>query len=260
MSKPLIYIAALRRTGSTLLCELLSSIPYAFIFNEPNFADNLFVPRTREREALACHGVDLVAFSRRWSGVKRPLLFRAFRKELLPQLQQVVAQVGVKEIFHKHWRRYLRAFPDMRIVLTARDPRDIYISLYHRHRRGEAIWEGPFGPREVAASLNAEFLRQQEMAATIATLKVRYEDLCLDPTIVEQVKLFTESEVPDFGEVGAVTRDDPRRSREYKVHGDRITDQRVARWRREEDPALRRQAEECHARMPEYGEYWGYRE
>ncbi|PIX84353.1 MAG: sulfotransferase, partial [Nitrospirae bacterium CG_4_10_14_3_um_filter_70_108] len=79
-------------------------------------------------------------------------------------------------------------------------------------------------------------------------------------TIVEQVKLFTESEVPDFGEVGAVTRDDPRRSIEYKVHGDRITDQRVARWRREEDPALRRQAEECHARMPEYGEYWGYRE
>ncbi|PIX45625.1 MAG: sulfotransferase, partial [Armatimonadetes bacterium CG_4_8_14_3_um_filter_58_9] len=50
------------------------------------------------------------------------------------------------------------------------------------------------------------------------------------------------------------------RSIEYKVHGDRITDQRVARWRREEDPALRRQAEECHARMPEYGEYWGYRE
>jgi len=260
MDKPFIYVAALRRTGSTLLCELLSGIPHAFVFNEPNLADGTFVVREREQAALLEHGVDLRAFRDRWRGVRRPLLFRAFRKELMPQLLEVVRQVGVKEIFHRHWRRYLRAFPEMKIVLTARDPRDIYISLYNRHRRGVALWEGAFGPREVAESLMQEFAYQREMEATLTVERIRYEDLCMDPSRIERIRLFTETETSGQGDLGSVLRDDPRRRQEYEVHGGQITSRQIARWKREENEDLACDAKECFQRMTEYADYWEYEE
>jgi len=38
MEKPFIYIAALPRSGSTVLSEFLTQLPQAFIFHEPRFA------------------------------------------------------------------------------------------------------------------------------------------------------------------------------------------------------------------------------
>jgi len=258
MPKPFIYIAALRRTGSTLLCEVLSAMPHGFVFNEPNLADGSFVVREREYQFFREQGVDLRAFRDRRSGLRRPFLFRAFQRELLPRLLQVVEQVGVKEIFHRNWRRYLKAFPDMKVVLTARDPRDVYISLYNRYRRGVALWEGPFGPREVAESLLAEFEHQRAMEATLPVEKVRYEDLCSDQSSLARVRRFTESDVSELGEIGSVLSRDPRRQQEHAVHGGRITGRQIARWRREEDMDLVRDAKECFERMGAYVEYWGY--
>ncbi len=39
---PFIYIAGMRRTGTTLLSELLTSSPYSFIFREPHIGKNTF--------------------------------------------------------------------------------------------------------------------------------------------------------------------------------------------------------------------------
>jgi hypothetical protein len=105
-------------------------------------------------------------------------MVRAFKKEVVPKLAPHVAQLGVKEAGHVGWRRYREVFPEMKVVLTARDPRDIYLSMYWRVKKGIATWSGPFRPESVATALNAEFGRQLEMVRKLDCFKARYEDIC----------------------------------------------------------------------------------
>ena len=49
MTKPLIYIASLRRTGSTVLSEALTSLPHSFIFREPYLSGGEF--RVQDEDA-----------------------------------------------------------------------------------------------------------------------------------------------------------------------------------------------------------------
>ena len=58
----------------------------------------------------------------------------------MPHLASYVSQVGVKEIHHDGWRKYIQYFPEMKILLTGRDPRDIYISLFYRVKK----WQREF--------------------------------------------------------------------------------------------------------------------
>ena len=54
--------------------------------------------------------------------------------------------IGVKEIRHEGVSRVSRSFPDMRVIVTMRDPRDIYLLMYHkRHqlRRRSVSWTDP---------------------------------------------------------------------------------------------------------------------
>lgn len=147
MEHPFVYIASLRRTGSTVLAEALTRLPYSFIFPEPQLCRGRFKIR-EENAALFEEGHDdISAFQRRhgrssWlSAIKarltgtNPSLVDAFKRELLPRLTDCVMQIGVKEIHHEGWRNYTASFPDTRIVLTARDPRDIYIVVPEKFGR-----------------------------------------------------------------------------------------------------------------------------
>jgi hypothetical protein len=241
-----------------MLCDALTQLPSSLVFNEPNLAQHRMIVRRREAEILAEVGVDLHAFARRWSGLRRWWVLSAFARELLPRLEGVVAQVGVKEIFNTHWRRYQRQFPDLRILLTARDPRDIFLSLQRRHASGLAIWSGPFTPERVAQSLNREFRAQLEMQTSAPCLRVRYEDLCQDPARFEEIKAFVGNETLTMGSIGRFQASEPRRAGEHEVHRGSITDRQVGRWRRETDAGLRQEAQQVFDRMPEYCDFWGY--
>lgn len=268
MQAPFIYIASLRRTGSTVLAEALTQLPYAFILREPGLGRNKFNFKPADIEVLEPLGIDLRGFARKWGwrpkaaklvGRHNGLVVRAFKKDLIPRFERAIRQVGVKEIRHFGWRHYLRAFPDMRVVLTARDPRDVYISLHNRLKSAEGErWRGEFNPATVAADLDAQFRMQLEMAQAAPSIKIRYEDLCTDPVSIEPVKAFVQSPVPAMGNVGGFLGSNPRRQDEFALHGNRITDQRVNRWQREANADLLAQAQEAFDRMDEYCKYWGY--
>ncbi len=242
-----------------MLCEALTQLPHSIVFNEPNLALGRFAVRNREAELLQEVGVDLKAFVRRWSIGRRRLLLYAFHRRLLPALEGRIAQIGIKEIFHGNWHRMRRRFPSMHVVLTARDPRDIYLSLKARHDAGAAIWTGPFTPERVAASLNAEFEHQKAMSRQQPTFRVRYEDLCLNPDLLADVLDFVESEISEIGPLGEFLAADHRRVEEGRLHGGRITDKRVCRWRHA-DSSLGEQAQEVFRLMPDYCEFWQYAE
>ena len=258
MDKPFIYIAALRRTGSTMLCEALTQSPHSFVFNEPNVATNRFVVRDNEREQLAEHGIDLEGFVRRWSTLRRRFLFHGFRRRLVPQISAHYHQVGIKEIFNDGWERIVDAFPDVRIVLTARDPRDVFLSLRGRYLAGHAIWEGPFTPDRVAESLNHEFRHQQSMADHHDVFRIRYEDLCLEPDRIQDLYRFVSSDITSVGPLGQFLASDAKRVAEGAMHGGVISDKRVARWRSLDDESLASDAQRVFDLMPDYCAFWNY--
>jgi hypothetical protein len=264
-----VYIAALRRSGSTVLAESLTRPPHAFMFLEPRLARGQFRIRDDDAAQFQQHGIDLRAFRERhasraslfarlWHRRPYPSLLDAFRHELVPQLARYVSQIGVKEIFHEGWSRYLEQFPQMRVVVTARDPRDIYLSLCDRTARGHGSWQGPCTPQAVSKHLLEEFRHQQEMTGKAECLLIRYEDLCTKPEIYEKIKAFVESPIPDMGEVGAFTAGNPLRRGESQLHGGRISSKQVARWRIESDPDRAQRAQETFDRMEQYCRFWGY--
>ena len=242
-----------------MLSEALTLLPYSFIFLEPNLGEDRFSFKKKDAEIFKKYGIDLEAFKKNWSGNKQGYVIEAFKTELMPQLVSHVKQIGVKEIHHKGWRRYIQHFPKMRILLTGRDPRDIYISLYYRVKSGKGNFPGTFCPDTVADDLNNEFQRQLEMQKETECLKIRYEDLCTDEKYFNKITTFVESEIPRIGAVGSFNALNPKRQDEYELHGNRITSKRVSRWHLESDKNLVNEAQPTFDLMPEYCEFWGYK-
>ncbi|ADJ29202.1 sulfotransferase [Nitrosococcus watsonii] len=258
--RPFIYIAALRRTGSTMLSEALTALPHSFIFREPHFSRNKFSLKLGDADRLRPFGVDLDQLREQWleNRTERPIL-TALQEELLPKLFPPMQQWGVKEIRHKNWRCYYQRFPGMKVILMGRDPRDIYISLFYRQKEGYGRWRGPYNPALVAADLNAEFQRQLEIATTIDCLSVRYEDLCQDSQAFEKIKRFVKCPLQGIGNIGEFLGNGAAGGRrEYQLHGKRITTQRVRRWQVETNATLVGEAEQVFELMADYCRYWGY--
>ena len=270
LSRPFVYIASLRRTGSTVLAEALTSFPTSFIFREPELGQGRFNLRPGDAELFAAHGVDLNAFQDQFAGRsivrsirtrvsgRLPSLVPAFKSHVMEPLAGVVSQWGVKEIRHEGWESYFEQFSEIRTILTGRDPRDIYISLHHRVRQGKGTWKGSFTPRAVADDLLSEFARQLGMAKRGDCLLIKYEDLCTDPSVVQEALRFVESPLVSPGGVGGFNAENPYRREEAALHGGEITDKRVRRWASETDRQLLDAANETFALMGAYCEFWGY--
>ncbi len=265
---PFVYVGSLRRTGSTVVAEALTKLPYAFIFREPGLGDNRFSLKQIEIDQVKELGVDLAAFrsKQKLGGIfkkriagDQAFMLHAFKKQVVPEMLEKLQQVGVKEIRHDNWRNYIETFPEMKVVLTSRDPRDIYISLHGRFKKGTSTWQGEFTPERVAKDLNFQFSKQLEMIEAADCLRIRYEDLCLQADAkIDEIRKFTKSPIPTIGDVGAFNATNPDRVDEYQLHGGEITDKRVARWRSEEDAELRAEAQKAFDLMEEYAAFWGY--
>jgi hypothetical protein len=255
MLKPFIYIAALRRTGSKVLSEALSLAPHSFIFLEPKLGSGVFKAKPVEVEVFKKHGIDLPAFQKQLSEAKSKYAVEYFKEKILPELLKVFKQIGIKEIHHKHWRNVYNAFPNMKVILTARDPRDIYLSLYHKsvERKKEINVGGLFTPKNLALNLKEDFEYQMEMFNTTACLKVKYEDFCADSKVLEQIKKFVESDIPEIGMIGQLSKFD------HLVHGYQITDKRVYRWKSEPDKRLLAEAQEVFDNLKDYCKFWDYK-
>lgn len=257
--RPFLYIAAIRRSGSTVLAEMLTDPPRSFVFREPRLARGVLDIKPGDAELLAPMGVDLHAFARRWSGVRRRWMVRGFRRELYPLLAARFDQIGVKEISHRRWARYDRAFPGMRIIALARDPRDIYLSVLDRAGKGAGSAAGIAAtPEATAAEINRQFRYQREMVDRRGAMRVTYEELCTDPGVFDRVREFVGSPLDRPGAPGRFNTASIARADEAALHGGKVTPARVDRWKTEGDPHRRAGAEEVLRLTREFAAYWGY--
>jgi hypothetical protein len=175
------------------------------------------------------------------------------------QMKGIVMQFGVKEIDNRGWRNYHLHFPNMKVIISGRDPRDIYLSVYYRWKKGMYKKRESIIPEEIAAELNAQFLLQCEIERRTTALRICYEDLCFQPESINKIKAFVQSPIPTGVKVGHFNEKHPFRQDEAILHAGQITNKQVGRWRREENAELVGQAHRVFDLMPEYTEYWGYK-
>ncbi len=261
MRKPFIYIASLRRTGSTLLSELLSNPPYSFIFREPGIIRGKFKVKHPEFTNLLEYGIDLYVL--RENFLKLPFETRVdfFKQSMLTGLLSSISQIGIKEIHHENWESLFNTFPNMKVVLTGRDPRDIYISAYYRNLERQKRGREPltlrgntsFTPENVAQDLVYEFNHQVAISKQLLCLKVKYEELCAQPgIIIAKIKQFVDDDNLSIGKIGIYSPYNRR------VHGDRITTKQLGRWQTEANLKLVKEAHQVFELMKTYCEFWGY--
>lgn len=276
MTRPFVYIAGLIRTGSTALSEALSEPGRALIIREPRLGTNRIVLRNADRQSLRDHGLDAdraLALPRQLMRVLRAAgkgghpdggsgtgwlsgyAARVFRDRIAGGLAERVEQVGIKEVRHDGWEHVLAAFPGLRCVAIARDPRDVYLSQCARIlARGRPLPS----PEVFATRLDRQFRLQRALVHATDALTIRYEDLCRDSAVLGSVRAFVQSPVQGAGSVGAFTASQPLRQPEQHLHGGSLTSLRVARWTREPDAEALRAAHEVFDAMGEYRAFWGY--
>jgi len=267
---PFIYISALTRTGSTVLSEMLTQVPYAFIFREPHIGKNYFAVERYDIKVFKSCGIDLERFIKyrlpiafflrrlRVFGYRQDYMVQTFQQYLLPRLYQHIMQIGVKEISHQGWGNYVRHFPEMKVIMMGRDPRDIFLSSYKRLEIKGVNSENNLSPDKLSAKLNEQFEMQLELRDNTDCLVVRYEDICLDQSIFEIIKKFVDSPIPSIGQIGQFNIHHPIRIYEYQLHGDKLSSKSVQRWKREPDLELVEEAHQVFESMPEYTNFWGY--
>jgi hypothetical protein len=248
---PFVYVASIRRTGSTMVAELLSDLPAGYVFREPRLGGGRLRLKPGIGELFAEHGIDVEAVSREMKQLERVeaiTRFARFREETADR----IGQLGVKEIRHEGWDDVSRAFPDMRVVVTVRDPRDIYLSMYHKRDRLAERGREWTDPEVLARDVNAEFAAIRQLIDRHEHLVIKYEQLCSNPESLDEVRIFAGSNVAGTGLLGRTSPGNRER------HGEAIGDSRVGLWEREDDPEARRHMERAHELMAEYGAYWEY--
>lgn len=252
MKHPIIYIAGLMRTGTTLLQELLSKDPYSYIFHEPWFGSNRFL----NQEYIPLKILNKLSDRNDWTF-----------PEILRRLDRTM-QVGVKEIRHMGWDKYIDLFGvNMRFILTGRDPRDIYISCYDRLNRDNA-WKPlylPFTPANMVRELEPDWRRMEAMmGAADNWIKLKYEDFCVDPgPHLGHVMDFIDSPIPRDapGDIGAFLGKIPREKPEVEKHQGKVTAKAVNRWKKMQPDQLWEDAHKFAKFMEETLQYcstWGY--
>ena len=265
--RPFVYIAALRRSGSTVLSELLTQLPTSFVFREPELASGRFARKPDDTSALRAHGIDLEHFEARWRGWfrrriarRRPgTLVRGFRDAVVNPLSERVQQVGVKEITHTGWRHYQQNFTNMRVIVLGRDPRDIYLSMLDRRDKGVGKLAGQTLPPERAAELlMPEFAYQREMVEEAGAMRVTYERLCTDANVFAEIAAHIESPLNKPGRAGAFNEANPQRTDEAALHEGALTAKRIDRWRHETDTDRLDAAHRLFELMRPYAAFWGY--
>jgi hypothetical protein len=173
----------------------------------------------------------------------------------------VTKQVGVKEIRNGPWEFYNNIFKNyIKYVLIGRHPKDIYISCHYQLKRSDH-WTPrikPFNPAGLYGELSYDIEAMFCMSEKKDSFKVKYEELCDNEGILENIKEFVKSPIKKNGSVGAFHTRLKRGDYENSVHDFKITKKAVYRYKFEQDKKLLKDAEAFYTLMSDYNNFWGY--
>jgi hypothetical protein len=224
------------RSGTTLMCDLLSKPGHSLVLNEPMLGTPWRGTDFREKKLTSVvkrFGFDdnaLVGI-----GDKAVPTIDWFRQRLRPELDKL-ALWGIKEVILEQAEFLLEEVQPQKLILCARDLRDVYLSALDLITKGLLIFDGGGPLRDEAWAVE----RIRTDVATMGTLakrdhlRVRYETFVNSPD--EQAALMKDLGLPSFGGGGTTYRDSGAiRSWEADKHKGEITGQSVSRHSNERD-------------------------
>lgn len=249
--QPDVYIAAIGRSGSTMLCNWLSRPPDQLMFVEP------FFTRSENPRLLRIQLEDfgMPASEGEWSAVAAALEQR-FGKLMGPRLAG--RRWGFKEVLADEHQRVLAAFRPRRVLFSVRDIADVALSFFEKHRLQDNLerfsddWVADYCMRETAGLLSfGELVTGREIPSRV----VRYEDFTR--SIAEQAA------VAEFVGWEAGGRTDAHLERfdrgfETERHGARVSSDSRLPNDRPLDDGLRQRAAAIAAACADYQHAFGY--
>jgi len=249
---PDFYVAAMGRSGSTILCNWLARPPEQLVFIEPFFmrAQN---PRLL-RIQLADFG--LAVGDSEWS-FPDPNPQQRFRRLMAPRLEG--RSWAFKEVLCEEHFRAVDSFAPKRVLITVRDIVDVALSFFEKHRlqrnldRFSDDWVKDYCLREARGLLR---FRDVLNSRGIPFLVVRYEDFTMSDQRREEVAGFV-GWTPG-GQAGShLAKFD--RLFELERHGSDISANARARHERELDAETHVAAREIGVESADYQAAFGYR-
>ena len=250
-NRPDFYLAAMGRSGSTMMCNWLTIPPDQLVFIEPSFLD---LPNTRLlRFQLANFG--MAATDEEWDAPDQSAAER-FERLVAPR----VAGKGwaLKEVLYSQHLRVIDGLAPCRVLISVRNIFDVALSFFEKHRAQDNLhrfsddWVADYCLRESAGLVE---LQQQLRFSTIPTAVVRYED-------------FTQSEearrdMADFlgwdgGGATDMHLNHFDRSFEVERHGSDVSSRIRERWKRKLHPGTMALARSIEQKCAKYQRAFGY--
>ncbi|MGE3969113.1 MAG: sulfotransferase [Dongiaceae bacterium] len=252
-----VAVMGLMRTGTTLVCDLLTVAGKSLVISEPNLHGQWDAPLQEKlhklyREAglaigdppargVYSHNVDY------------------FDETVLPQLTTLQFW-GVKYVDLVGWRRLFRTYPPQKLILCVRDLRAVAVSALElvnrmglvfgdrRHLRDEA-WV--FG--RIAHSVHELMAMRQR-----GHMVLRYEDLVEDPGALERLADYVGLDRLGEDRWNLMIEAGTRSKWEMAKHGKAISKNALDRFDEEPDGPMRSMAERLWRILPEYSLAFGY--
>jgi len=254
---PFTYIAAIPRSGSTLLCGLLTSRPDSLILSEPGIQRGFYHNEQQYENFKIPDYTSLKKYE-----LQPKKMVRHFSRNISPDIYKNYKHIGIKECFHDNWQLYSRYFNKVNYLVLARDPRDILLSIYDygtNDPKHKSMWMDR-GVEYIAKRLNQVWKQQKEILKLANCLPIRYEDICADPeATLLKIQEFLKMESFTPSEPSSAIKQYPSRRWEIDKSKGRITNSSTFRWKKE----LKIYSEDLDyitLLMNEYVNYWQYKD
>lgn len=251
-------VMGMMRSGTTLVADLLTVPGRSLVLNEPYLLDRWSPDLQEKLDALyRGFGLEVPPPGKR---ARHALNQGHFLAEILPQLRRLGCQWGAKYADLHSWRRTFAAYRPRKLIITARDLRDVFLSglellnrarlLFNdaRHLRDEA-WLFAF----IAATVHELMALRRE-----PHLVIRYEDLVGDPATRARLAEHAGLDRLGTGRLNLDRHGPDRAGWERAKHGDAITRNSLGRFEQEPAGPMRAHAERLWRMFPEYAEAFRY--
>jgi hypothetical protein len=252
VSPPDFYIAAMGRSGSTLLCNWLTHAPDRVVFMEPFFLR----PKNSRLLRMQLDQIGLGATDDEWHPRTGEDARDRFARLMGPRLAG--RRWALKEVIVEEHDRVIAELRPRKLVICVRDIVDVALSFFEKHRRQDNLdrfsdeWVTDYCIRESAALVR---LRNDVEARGLPCHVVRYEKFTRDNETRRALERFLNWR--GGGDVAAGL-DRYGRSFEVKRHGEAISARILQREERFLDDEQRQLAEIISRKCREYQDMFGY--
>jgi len=245
-------IAAMGRSGSTLLCNWLTHAPEWIVFMEPFFLR----PGNCRLLRIQLEQIGMPVTDEDWAARRDEDARARFARLMAPRLAG--RRWALKEVLAEEHRRVIEQLRPRKLVICVRDIADVALSFFEKHRlqnnldRFSDEWVVDYCLRESAALVR---LHQDALEQGLPCHVVRYEDFTRDGECRSMLESFTGWS--GGGDVAA-SLDRYGRSFEVKRHGQAISARILRRDERLVEDGHRRLAESVSRRCRDYQDMFGY--